>query len=149
LSLWGQQNDVETVLLRVAGIYGPGRMPVDRIRRQEPVLHEDAAGPGNRIHVDDLVSACQLAATSEKLITPVNVSDGNHLSNTGFIMLVAKLCDLAPPPQIALEQARAEFSPIRWSFLSESRRLDNGRMLQELGVTLRYADLASGIRASL
>ncbi|MDH3647044.1 MAG: NAD-dependent epimerase/dehydratase family protein [Gammaproteobacteria bacterium] len=149
LRLWGEQNDVETVVLRVAGIYGPDRLPVDRIRRREPVLRVEDAGPGNRIHVDDLVTACELAATVVAPPTPINVCDGNHISSTQFINLVAKICSLPEPPTIKLEDARREFSPIRWSFLSESRRLDNTRMLDELGVELRYSDPAEGIRASL
>lgn len=149
LQMWGKSNAVETVVLRVPGIYGPGRLPLDRIRRREAVLRREDAGPGNRIHVDDLVTALHCAATSSKSLSPINVGDGNHLSSTDFVMLTARLANLPAPPEIALEQAREEFSSIRWSFLRESRRLVNRRMLDELGVRLKYSDPADGISASL
>ena len=48
-------------ILRVPGIYGPHRLPLERLQRGEPALRPEDAGPGNRIHVDDLVSACVAA----------------------------------------------------------------------------------------
>ena len=47
--------------LRVSGIYGPHRLPLDRLRHGEPVLRAEDSAPGNRIHVDDLVAACLAA----------------------------------------------------------------------------------------
>lgn len=149
LRAWCADAGTELVVLRVAGIYGPGRLPLQRLRRREPVLAEDQAGPGNRIHVVDLAETCARAATAASPPDIVNVCDGNHMSSTGFTKLVAKLTGLPPPPEIALEEARAAFTPARWSFLAESRRLDNTRLRRELGVALRYPDPAGGIRAAL
>jgi nucleoside-diphosphate-sugar epimerase len=44
----------DVVILRVSGIYGPGRLPEQRIRDRTPVLHEELAPKTNRIHADDL-----------------------------------------------------------------------------------------------
>ncbi|MBT8136987.1 MAG: NAD-dependent epimerase/dehydratase family protein [Gammaproteobacteria bacterium] len=146
---WGLQAGVETVVLRVAGIYGPGRLPLERIRRRDPVLRAEDAGPGNRIHVSDLAAACERAALIEAPPTPVNICDGNHMSSTEFTNLVATISGAPKPPAIDRDQAQKIFSPMRWSFLAESRRLDNTRMREHLGVELRYADPADGIRQAL
>ena len=149
LSRWCAEHGAELVILRVAGIYGPDRLPLRRIQKREPVLREKDAGPGNRIHVDDLVETCVQAAIADAPPGVVNVCDGNHASNTQFTKLVAREAQLPPPPEIGLDQARRVFTPMRWSFIAESRRLDNTRLRERLGVRLRYADLTAGVRASL
>ena len=58
---WCEARGVRCVVLRVPGIYGPGRLPLERLQRGEPTLRPEDAGPGNRIHVDDLVTACVAA----------------------------------------------------------------------------------------
>ena len=56
--VWCNERRVRRVVLRVPGIYGPGRLPLERLRRVEPVVRARDAGISNRIHVDDLVEAC-------------------------------------------------------------------------------------------
>ena len=63
--------------------------------------------------------------------------------------MVAKAAGLPPPPQVSMEEAQLTFSPERLSFLNESRRVSNERMLKHLGVVLKYGDVEAGIRASL
>ncbi|MGI9248136.1 MAG: NAD-dependent epimerase/dehydratase family protein, partial [Woeseiaceae bacterium] len=70
LSKWTAGTGCELIILRAPGIYGPGRLGVERIRSQMPVLSEDDANPGNRIHVDDLATCC-IAALSES--TPAGI----------------------------------------------------------------------------
>jgi nucleoside-diphosphate-sugar epimerase len=140
----------EWVILRVPGIYGPGRLPLERLRRGEPVIREAQAGPGNRIHVDDLVRACVAAGTRPAAANRIyNVGDGGHASATVYFRTVARLAGLPDPPQLPREEARRRMSPVAWSFLGDSRRVDSSRMQRELGVAIRYRDLEAGIRASL
>jgi nucleoside-diphosphate-sugar epimerase len=140
----------EWVILRVPGIYGPGRLPLERIRRGDPVIRESEAGPGNRIHVDDLVSVCIAAATVTAAANRIfNVGDGNHASSTAWFRAVARIAGLPPPPEVSRDDARAMLSAAAWSFLAESRCVDTARMRRELGVRLRYEDPEAGIRASL
>ncbi len=147
--VWCSERHVRRVVLRVPGIYGPGRLPLEILRRSEPVVCEQEAGIGNRIHVDDLVEACAAALSNPLARGVYNVTDGNALSSTTFVRQVAKLAGLPSPPQVPMDEAQLTFSPERLSFLNESRRVCNRRMLEHLGVTLKYADLESGIRASL
>jgi len=145
---WCGVRDVRCVVLRVPGIYGPGRLPLDRLRRGEPAIRPEDAGPGNRIHVDDLVTAC-IAALERPVRGIFNVTDGDHASTTEFVQRTAVLAGLPPPPLVALAEAQGRISPGMLSFLVESRRVDNRRMREELGVEPRYARLDAGITASL
>ena len=58
---WASRNRCDAVILRVPGIYGPGRLGIERVREQTPIVCEEDVGPGNRIHVDDLARAHLLA----------------------------------------------------------------------------------------
>lgn len=145
---WCAAHDVRCVVLRVPGIYGPGRLPLERLRRGEPALLTEDAGPGNRIHVDDLAAVC-VAALERHVHGIFNVSDGNPASTTEFLQRTAALAGLPPPPLVALADAAGRISPGMLAFLRESRRVDNRRMRDELGVELRYAHLDDGIVASL
>ncbi len=147
---WAETRGVSWCVLRVAGIYGPGRLPLDRLRRQEPAIVPCEAPPGNRIHVSDLVGACVaagIAAAADRRI--YNVADGNNESTTAFLQRVAGLAGLPSPPLVGRAEAMERASDSARSFLGESRRIDNRRMTGELGVALEFADLDAGIRASL
>jgi nucleoside-diphosphate-sugar epimerase len=147
---WCDTAGVAWTILRVPGIYGPGRLPLERIRRGDPVIRESEAGPGNRVHVDDLVELCIAAGTAAVAANRIyNVGDGNHASTTAYFSAVARLAGLPQPPALSRAEARRRLAPETWSFLGESRRVDTSRMQRELGVRLRYADLEAGIRASL
>ena len=142
---WSGQHGVAAVILRVPGIYGPGRLPVERIRRGVPVLREEESPWSNRIHADDLAQACVLAARRGDAGAIYNVSDGNPTTMTDYFHCVADLLGLPRPPAISMAEARITLGPGILSFLEESKRLDNRRMLEELGVSLRYPDLAKGL----
>jgi nucleoside-diphosphate-sugar epimerase len=145
---WCAARRVRYVILRVPGIYGPDRLPLERLRRGEPVLRLEDAGPGNRIHVDDLVSAC-IAALACGASGAFNVTDGDHSTTTEYLLATAELAGLPPPRMVTRAEAQAQISPGMLSFLNETRRVDNTRMREVLRATLKYPDLRSGIAASL
>ncbi|HMN44265.1 MAG TPA: NAD-dependent epimerase/dehydratase family protein [Povalibacter sp.] len=147
--VWCTERRVRRVVLRVPGIYGPGRLPLERLRKREATLHPDEAGISNRIHVTDLVEACVAAALNPEARGIYNVTDGNSCSSTAFLDRVAALTGLPPAPRVSMDEAQLTFSPERLSFLHESRRVSNERMLKHLGVKLRFTDLDAGIRDSL
>jgi len=147
--VWCTERRVRRVVLRVPGIYGPGRLPLARMRKGEAVVREDEAGISNRIHVDDLVSACVAAVTNPEARGIYNVSDGSAISSTTFLLKVAELADIPPPPQVSMVEAQLTFTADRLTFLNESRRVLNDRMLKHLGVKLKFGDWVEGIRDSL
>jgi len=142
-------HDCDAVILRVPGIYGPGRLGVDRLRAGDPVIREQDAHPGNRIHVDDLVACCIAALDPARPAGVYNVGDGDHRSSSAFSRDIARISGLPAPPEITRAQAEQQFSPMRLSFLSEARIVDTTKMREVLGVEPRYADPVAGIRASL
>ena len=148
-SAWCAARGTRCVVLRVPGIYGPHRLPLERLERGEPALRPEDAGPGNRIHVDDLVSCIVAAVDRDDAQGPYNVTDGDHASTTAFLQQAALATGLPPPPLVARADAPGRISPGLLSFLLESRRVDNRRMREELGVTLRYPQCQAGIVASL
>ncbi|MGD8907984.1 MAG: SDR family oxidoreductase [Chromatiales bacterium] len=146
---WSRQSGGELVILRVAGIYGPGKLPVARLRSGRPMVAEADSPITNHIHTFDLVQSC-LAAMERGVSGEVyNVCDGRPGSMSGYFNAVADFLGLARPPAISLEEAKQQLSPGMLSYLGESRRLSNRKLIQELGVTLRYPTLAEGLPASL
>jgi nucleoside-diphosphate-sugar epimerase len=145
----GDEHGVEIVILRVPGIYGPGRLGIERIRERMAILQEADAKPGNRIHVDDLASCCIAALADDTPAGIYNVGDGDFRSPTWFSNEVARQCNLEAPPTISWADAQKEFSEMRLSFLRESRRIDTSKMRDVLGVIPRYSNAEDGIRASL
>jgi len=149
LRAWCESKNVDWVILRVPGIYGPGRLPLDHLRRGEPVLSDAESGPGNRIHVDDLAVACIAAMTRPAARNRIyNVGDGDHRSSTAFLTLVASLSGLPPPRQLPLEELKVHKSEAALSFLADARRADTSRLRRELGFTPCYATLEAGVQAS-
>lgn len=149
LQTWSNYTGVPIAILRVPGIYGPGRLPEKRLRAREPVLREAESPWSNRVHILDLVKACIAAGARGRPGAVYNISDGQPSSMTDYFNQVADALGLERPPQISLEQARSDLSAGMQSYLAESKRLDNRRMREELGVLPRYPDLASGLAACL
>jgi len=145
LQAWSRTRDAEVVVLRVPGIYGPGRLPLERLRRGFPVVREAEAPCSNRIHVDDLAAAAVLAADKAPPGCVYNVADGRPSTMTDYLNRVADWAGVSRPPQISLARARRELSPAMLSFLEESRRLDCRRLFGELGFVPRYPDLDAGL----
>ncbi len=146
LKIWCERYNVPLILLRVGGIYGPRRLPLKRIKQGVPVLKEKLAPKTNRIHEDDLAQICVAAANSTFDFRIYNVSDGSHSNMTEYFFTLADHFDLPRPPALDWEQAEKEISKGMLSYLRESRRIDNSRMLSELDINLRYPTLESALQ---
>ncbi len=146
LQEWGRVHGVPVVILRVTGIYGPGRLPLARVQQGHPVLCEQESPPTNRIHADDLAMVCLKAA--EKAIDGdiFNVSDGQPGTMTQYFNAVSDLLNLPRLPQIDMKEAKQVMNPMMLSYLTETRRMDNRKMVEQLGVALVYPDLDTGLK---
>jgi nucleoside-diphosphate-sugar epimerase len=149
LLAWCSTRATVPVILRVPGIYGPGRIGLDRIAAGAPVIAEEDASPGNRIHVDDLAGCCIATLSPDVPGGIYNVGDGDSRSSTWFTFEVARQAGLPPPPCVSREEAEKTFSPMRLSFLRESRVVDVTKMRETLGYHPTFSDPADGIAASL
>jgi nucleoside-diphosphate-sugar epimerase len=147
LRRFGQAHGVAVVILRVGGIYGPGRLPRKRLEDGVPIIHEHLAPATNRIHAEDLARICVAAARRGRADTVYNVSDGTDSNMTEYFNTVADFLKLPRPPTIDWEEAERSLSAGMLSYLKESRRMDNRRMLEELGIELQYPTLEAGLAA--
>ncbi len=137
----------EAVVLRVAGIYGPRRLPLERLRQGMAVLEASLAGFSNRIHEDDLATACVAAMRRGGDGEVYNVSDGQPSSMTDYFCRVAAHFGLPRPRLLGWDEAKRRLSPAMLSYLRESRRIDNRKLREQLGVQLRYPALDEGLAA--
>jgi len=149
LAEWAGRGLGEYVILRVPGIYGPGRLPLERIRKGLPLLRPEDAPYTNRIHVDDLVQACMLAMERGVPGEAYNVADGQPSPMSDYFFRIADLVGLPRPPLVGLAEAQLALTPGMLSYQRESRRIGNRKLVEELGVVLRYPSLAEGLPACL
>lgn len=147
--VWCTENEVRRVVLRLPAIYGPGRLPLERLQRGEPCIREADSGIVNRIHVDDLIRICLAVLRNPDARGVYNASDGNAHRLTDYLKRVAAAAGLPPPPEVSIEEAQLTFTPERLSFMESSRRIGTQRLREELRVELQYTDVDAGIRASL
>jgi nucleoside-diphosphate-sugar epimerase len=143
---WGERNNVEIVILRVPGIYASDRLPLDRLTRGTPALAAEEDVYTNHIHADDLAAVVVAALQAGRGI--YNASDDGPMKMGDFLDLVADRAGLARPPRVSRDEAGRRVPKELLSFMSESRRLVNKRMKQELGVRLRYPTVADGVPMS-
>jgi nucleoside-diphosphate-sugar epimerase len=141
-----QLTRARVAILRLAGIYGPGRNALVQVKDG---VARRIVKPGqvfNRIHVDDIAQA--IGAAFESSADGIfNVADDEPSPPGDPIAFAAQLLSVPPPPEIPFEEARLGMSPMALSFYAECRRADNRRMKSVLGVSLRYPTYREGLRA--
>ena len=145
LRTWGARNGVRVSILRAPGIYGAGRLPIERLRSGVPALCEGEDGYSNHIHADDLAAACLAALRCGRANRAYNVVDDSVLRMGDYFDKVADAFDLPRPPRISRAMAETTLSPVQLSFMRESRRIGNRRLKQELKLRLAYPTVDDGI----
>ena len=136
-------------ILRIPGIYAPDReggTPRARLLRGTPVLQASDDVYTNHIHADDLARACLKALWQGKPQRVYHASDDTVLKMGDYFDLAAELYGMPRPQRISRAQAESELPATLLSFMSESRRLSNRRLKQELRLQLRYPTVAEGLR---
>jgi nucleoside-diphosphate-sugar epimerase len=144
----GRRAGVRVSVLRIPGIYGvdrPGGDPRERLAQGLPVLRAEDDVYTNHIHADDLARACVAALRRGLPQRIVHASDDTELKMGDYFDLAADLAGLPHPPRVSREAALLQMSPMRLSFMSESRRLSNRRLKNELRLRLRYRTVAEGL----
>jgi nucleoside-diphosphate-sugar epimerase len=119
--------------LRAAGIYGPGRSVLRRLRRGEARVVGDGSAHISRIHVVDLVSAI-LAAAAREVDGAINCADDDPAPYGQVVDEAAALLGLPSPPRVD----PATLTPTARAMLLGNRKIANRRLREELGVDLRY-----------
>jgi nucleoside-diphosphate-sugar epimerase len=134
---------------RLAGIYGPGpgRNPLDALRRGTARRIVKPGQVFGRIHVDDIVQVLRASMARPNPGAIYNLADDLPAPPQDVVAFAAGLLGVPPPPEVPFEAA--ELSPMARSFYADNRRIANARIKEELGVSLFHPTYREGLRAIL
>lgn len=142
---WGEIENVDVVILRVPGIYAYSRLPRARLKKGTPVVAEHECGFTNRIHADDLANMCIQAMNKAANGKIYNASDGQPGKISEYLQAAAKALGLPPLPEISMDEAKSQLSAGMLSYLSESRKISNQKIIEELDIQIAFPDFKVGL----
>lgn len=137
----------ETHIFRLAGIYGPGRAPFDKIRNGQARIIDAPGHVVNRIHVDDIVTALIASAAHPSPQNIYNIADGHPAAPGDVMAFAAQLIGHPTPPTVALDDPSV--SKMARSFYAETKSIDISHAKTRLGWEPRFANYQDGLRATL
>jgi nucleoside-diphosphate-sugar epimerase len=136
-------------ILRAPGIYAADRLPLERLHKRLPLMLHAEDSHTNHIHADDLARACIAALVRGRTNRVYNVNDDSSLAMGEWFDALADAFALPRAVRLPREEVRRAVPPLQWSFMNESRRLDNTRMKRELRLRLRYPTVATGLSKTI
>ena len=134
-------------IFRLAGIYGPGRGPFEKVRQGTARRIVKPGQVFSRIHVEDIAQVLEASIARPNPGAIYNLCDDDPAPPQDVIGHAAELLGLPLPEEVAFDAA--EMTPMARSFYAESKRVSNRRIKEELGIDLLYPDYRSGLRALL
>ncbi len=143
---FADKRGVPLFILRLAGIYGPGRSAFDKLREgtARRIVKKDQVF--NRIHVEDIGRVTMLAA-QRKLGGTFNLADDEPAPPQDLVTYAAQKLGLPPPAEIPFEQA--QMTEMARSFYADNKRVSNKAIKQALGIELLYPTYREGLDAIL
>jgi nucleoside-diphosphate-sugar epimerase len=142
-----QATDLPVHVFRLAGIYGPGRGPFEKVRDGTARRIIKPGQVFSRIHVDDIAQTLAASIAHPRPGAIYNVCDNDPAPPEDVLAHAARLLGLPPPPEV--DFATADLPPMVRSFYADSKRVANRRIREELGVTLIHPDYRAGLAALL
>jgi nucleoside-diphosphate-sugar epimerase len=143
--VFGERTGIRVDVFRLAGIYGPGRSAIERVREGTAQRIIKPGQVFNRIHVEDIAGSLRASIAGQGTHRVYNVTDDAPAPPQDVIAYAAQLLHMPPPPEIAF--AEAKLSPAAASFYGENRRVSNARLRDDLGVALKFPSYREGLRA--
>jgi hypothetical protein len=138
------EKRVPLLILRLAGIYGPGRSPLEKLRAGKARRIVKKGQVFNRIHVADIGRVTALAA-EKKLAGTFNLVDDEPAPPQEVVSYAAELLETASPPVEDFETA--EMTAMARSFYSDNKRVSNAALKKALGIELCYPSYRQGLAA--
>jgi nucleoside-diphosphate-sugar epimerase len=138
-----KRSGIRVEIFRLAGIYGPGRGPLESVRNGTARAIVKPGQVFNRIHVEDIANVLAATIARGPALSLYNVSDDEPAPPQDVLAYAAALLELPPPP--AVDYATADLTPMARSFYSECKRVSNARLKRALGVTLAYPTFRDGL----
>ncbi|MBK4737403.1 SDR family oxidoreductase [Noviherbaspirillum pedocola] len=151
LRRWAKRRHGRLAILRAPGIYAHDRLPIERLQKGTPALSDEDDVYTNHIHADDLAGLIALALFRAAPSRVYHAVDDSDMKMAEYFDAVADAHGLPRPPRLPRAELAAVVSPMLLSFMSESRRLSNRRLREELGMRLRWPtvrDTLAGLRAA-
>jgi len=134
---FAEKYQISHTILRVAGIYAEDKLPIKRLKSQQPLVRKEESPFTNRIHANDLANICKQALT-EQHTGIFNCADGHPSTMFDYFSGIANALDMPQPPVISLAQAQQQLSEGMLSYMHESRRVDNSKLLSSFQLRLQY-----------
>jgi len=135
----------QVYILRLSGIYGPGRSVIEKLRDGTAKRLVKPGQVFNRIHVADIARAIDACFAGAAPAGVYNVTDDEPAPPQDVVAYAAQALGVAPPPEQDFAEAR--LSPMARSFYGENKRVANVRMKSGLGVALAYPTYREGVTA--
>ncbi len=139
---YARERGVPLAILRLAGIYGPGRSTFDKLSDGTARRIVKPGQVFNRIHVEDIGRVTALAAKA-RLEGTFNLADDEPAPPQDLVTHAAAMMGVEPPPAIPFDQA--EMTPMQRSFYQDNKRVSNRAIKQALGIELLYPDYRAGL----
>jgi nucleoside-diphosphate-sugar epimerase len=146
LAQWCASKEIALIVLRAPGIYARDRLPLQRLQAGTPALRAEDDVYTNHIHADDLAVIICRALEDDAVQGLYNASDDSEIRMGDWLDLVADAHRLPRCARIPREEAAKRIPAALLSFMSESRRLDNRRLKDRLGVHLKFPTVYDGLR---
>lgn len=143
----GAETGLPVHIFRLAGIYGPGRGPFAKVRAGTARRIIKKGQVFSRTHVEDIAQVLRASIAAPNAGAIYNVCDNNPAPPQEVIAEAARMLNLPLPKAVDFETA--EMTPMARSFYAESKKVSNRRILEELGITLKYPNYRSGLNALL
>ena len=142
--LW-REASVPVHIFRLAGIYGPGRSPLDQVRAGTARRINLPGHTFSRIHVDDLVAVLRASMDAPAPGAVYNVCDDEPAPAAAVTAYAAELLGAEPPAEVDFDDA--ELSDMARSFYRDNKRVKNKKIKTDLGVVLKYPNYRAGLKA--
>lgn len=137
------RHGLALMIFRLAGIYGPGRGPFQKLRDGTARRIVKPGQVFSRIHGEDIAGAVLAALHRPHPGAVWNLCDDDPAPPEDIIAHAAQLMGLPVPA--AEDFATADMTPMARSFYSESKRVRNDLVKRDLGLRLRFPDYRSGL----
>jgi len=135
------------IILRLAGIYGSGRSPIDKLKKGKVTVVRKPGVLFSRIHIDDIVEIISLSLEKNGISGVYNVCDNKPESSENVMQEACRLLGYKCPEAIPIE--KLNLSKTALDFYSESKKVSNKKLLEDFSYQMIHPDYFSGLEEIL
>jgi len=141
----GESINIPTIIMRISGIYGPGRNILDKIKDGSVQYIFKEGQIFSRIHIDDIISAIAFSLQKDTDSNIYNLSDNLPSPQHEVIQYAAKLLNIELPKPVHFE--KADLSTMIREFYTSSKKVSNKKIKEQLGLKLKYPSYKEGLKS--